>query len=116
MSQEALAERCRTTKPTISSLERGTIQLTQAWMDKIAKALECQAWELISESVHIEAVTKQHNEQENNSVDAIMSLWRRSTAQVQTMFLAGIDAELKKSSAGGLSNGNEGAAHGKRRT
>lgn len=58
LSQETLAECCGATKATISKLEKGEIQLTQAWMDKISKVLDCQPWELMAEGVHINTITK----------------------------------------------------------
>lgn len=50
LSQEALAELLGCSKQTVSALENETMQLTQAWMRRIAKALNCAPGDLLSPS------------------------------------------------------------------
>lgn len=49
LSQEQLGQSVGVQKAAISKLERGEAKLTQDYMEKIARALGCQLWELISE-------------------------------------------------------------------
>ena len=48
LSQEALGEYVGGTKAQISKLERGDRQLTQQWMERIAKALTCDVGDLLN--------------------------------------------------------------------
>lgn len=47
MSMDAVAEIIGTTRATIMKLEKGQMQLTTQWMEKIARALKCPPMELI---------------------------------------------------------------------
>lgn len=48
LSMEALAQRIGTTRATIMKLEKGHMNLTTNWMERIAKGLGCSPLELIS--------------------------------------------------------------------
>lgn len=50
MTQDALAEATGTYKSKISKLENGELRLTDVWMRKIAKALDCKAADLLEEA------------------------------------------------------------------
>lgn len=47
MSMDAVASLSSTTRATIMKLEKGQMQLTTHWMEKIARALKCSPMELI---------------------------------------------------------------------
>lgn len=47
LSQEDLAKKVGTTRATIMKLEKGTMQLTADWMQKIADGLGCDWTELL---------------------------------------------------------------------
>lgn len=47
LTQEELAERVGSDKGTISRIESGRRRLTQDWMNRIARVLECAPWELL---------------------------------------------------------------------
>lgn len=47
MSLDAVAKLCNTTRATIMKLEKGQMQLTTGWIDKISKALKCSSFDLI---------------------------------------------------------------------
>lgn len=47
LSQERLAESLNTGRSTIVKLERGDMTLSQDWMERIARAVGCEPWELL---------------------------------------------------------------------
>ncbi len=49
LSQDELAERAGTTKAQISKLENSLRRLTEDWMQRIAKGLDCRPSELLEE-------------------------------------------------------------------
>lgn len=50
LTQEQLAERCNSTKATISKLELSQRGLSQTWLYRLATALECHWVELIEDT------------------------------------------------------------------
>lgn len=54
LTLKALAERVGTTNQQISHLEKGRRRLTMEWMERIAAALECHPFELVSEDTQIQ--------------------------------------------------------------
>lgn len=50
ITQEQLADACNTTKQTIGRLANGKQPLTVEWMEKIAAALGCEPYELLTEA------------------------------------------------------------------
>jgi len=49
LSQEQLAAKLSTRKATISRLERGVMQLTHLWMDRLARVLKCKPTDFITD-------------------------------------------------------------------
>ncbi|MEJ2815022.1 helix-turn-helix transcriptional regulator [Caulobacter sp. CCG-8] len=48
LTLDALADMAGTTNQQISHLEMGKRRLTVGWMEKLAKALDCHPWALVS--------------------------------------------------------------------
>lgn len=49
-SMEALARRVNTTASTINKLEKGQMQLTEDWLERLADAFDCTKSELLGEN------------------------------------------------------------------
>ncbi len=49
-SMEALARRVNTTASTINKLEKGQMQLTEDWLERLADAFDCTKAELLGEN------------------------------------------------------------------
>ena len=54
MTTEQLAIAAQTTQPTITRLETGRMRLTDKWMERIAKALEVEPYELMVASSRLD--------------------------------------------------------------
>lgn len=67
-----LADQIGIQKPMMSKLEKGSAKLTQGYMEKIAKALECAPWELINKNKTSPKYTEnksQNNKKNDESVN-----------------------------------------------
>lgn len=70
-----------------------------------------EVWQLAGPTIKISSTDEKKL---NHSGDALMDFYERSTSTAQAMFLAGIGAELKKSPADCVHNGDKSSTHGKR--
>lgn len=78
LTLDALAEMVGTTNQQISHLERGKRRLTVEWMEKLAKALNCHPWSLVSaETVAIASGDEQE----------LLSRFRRLSTSMQRALL-----------------------------
>lgn len=112
LSQTEVGDACGVTQQAIEKLEAGEVRRPRYLDDLAEKLLTTKQW--LQTGVGQRVIIKISEDNDNHSVDTLMSLWQRSTSQVQTMFLAGINAELKKSPPSGLCDSNPSPAHGKR--
>jgi transcriptional regulator with XRE-family HTH domain len=114
LSQTQVGDACGVTQQAIEKLEAGEVRRPRYLDDLADKLLTTKKW--LQDGTGQKGIIKFPDDNDNHSVDTLMSLWQRSTAQVQTMFLAGIDAELKKSITNGVHNSDPNPSHGKRHT
>lgn len=50
LSQEQVADRAGTTRATIMKLEKGQMNLTTSWMNRLGKALHCEPMQIMGET------------------------------------------------------------------
>lgn len=116
LSQEQLGKLVNTTKQTISQLEKGKYALTQDWMEKIAKALGVQPFQILPNSPYPQwgspvgaGLGDSGYKGARKAVFEMLDMWDQLSPEQQKEFLAIALIHQKSDSVdlGGLANGNQ---------
>jgi len=91
MSQQALADRIGTSKPTISDLETGKMTLTQDYMRRISAALGVTSADLLPRDENAEALSAEERE----IIDRLRAAAEDKRAQVKQMIDVLLPAPLE---------------------